>query len=59
MSLSLPSILVGKTQDHLVTWEGRFMLHRDVALPFERLRENAETEGIDLRVASGFRSFDA
>jgi LAS superfamily LD-carboxypeptidase LdcB len=53
--------LTGRTESHLCD-PGRTVmvgvqLHRDVVEPFLRLREAAAGAGFDLRILSGFRSF--
>jgi len=50
--------LTGQSQSHLQeVFPGHF-LHRDVVAPYRALIEKAAEEGIALRMASGFRSFD-
>lgn len=52
--------LTGRSQDHLAYSEVfNCYLHNDVIQPLQRLRARAASEvGVDLRVASGFRSFE-
>lgn len=56
---SRTEILVGKSQKHLAS-EGEFsgQLHARTVDAFTAMREAARSEGIDLRIASSFRSFD-
>jgi len=57
-----PAILTGRTDEHLdaptAGAEPGIKVHRDVAHSFLRLREAAASAGFDLRILSGFRSFD-
>jgi LAS superfamily LD-carboxypeptidase LdcB len=54
--------LTGQTEQHLCSPADAERLgapvHRDVVEPFLRLREEASKEGFDLRIDSGFRSFE-
>jgi len=54
--------LTGQTEQHLCSPADTERLgapvHRDVVEPFLRLREAAREEGFDLRIDSGFRSFE-
>ncbi|MCC6930995.1 MAG: M15 family metallopeptidase [Gemmatimonadaceae bacterium] len=60
--IALEQLLSGCTTDHLCTPEEGDVLgalvHRDALAPLLRLREAASREGFDLRLESGFRSFD-
>ncbi len=57
--MSLPDrVCSGQTREHLVPWAGEVWLHRQVVEPFARLGDAAREAGIDLAIASGFRSFD-
>lgn len=62
MPTSQFSYLIGQTDRHLCSpVQGEPIgsrVHRDVVRPFIRLRHAARKEGFDLRVLSGFRSFD-
>jgi LAS superfamily LD-carboxypeptidase LdcB len=49
--------LTGRDESHL-EWRDRIALQPACWAAFDRLRELAAAEGIDLRIASGFRSFD-
>ncbi len=51
-------ILTGETEEHVVPWLGtKILLHREVLAPLTQMQLAAKKEGIDLQVASGFRSF--
>src|SRR5690606_2049674 len=50
--------LTGQATDLLAPLDGDIVLHRDVIPPYLNLRQLAAKRGIDLRVASGYRSFD-
>lgn len=54
-----PESIVGKTQLHLAT-SGKYagVLHAEVVSPFQDLVDQAAGAGFDLRVISGYRSFD-
>ena len=49
--------LVGCDDGHVIDWSGA-SLHAQVLTYFKRLSSDAEEAGFDLRIASGFRSFD-
>ena len=49
--------LVGLDDTHIMDWNGT-KLHSQVLTSLARLRSDANEAGFDLRVASGFRSFD-
>lgn len=54
-------LLTGRTQQHLARWSdaaGECLLHRAVIAPLRALRAHAAQAGIQLCVASGFRSFE-
>ena len=56
------AVLVGQSEEHLCSdadaeWIGA-RVHADVVSPLGELRAAAATEGFDVRVLSGFRSFD-
>lgn len=55
--LSLAPI-VGQSEEHLAVPAADAPVHRDVVPAFDALREAAREEGFDLRILSGFRSFD-
>lgn len=48
---------MGRTESHLVSWAGTCLIHREVVAPLEQLCQQAQDAGYELRVASGFRSF--
>lgn len=48
----------GKTEEHLSELNGDCLLHQAVVAPFQSLQAAAAEKGIDLEVASGFRSFE-
>jgi LAS superfamily LD-carboxypeptidase LdcB len=56
------AVLTGQTEQHLCASSDAASLgapvHRDVVAPFHRLHEEARQAGFDLRILSGFRSFD-
>lgn len=54
----LPDMITGKTEAHLASLNDGCQLHSEVIAPFLAMRQAASLEGIDLRVASGFRSYD-
>ncbi len=49
--------LVGRDDAHVIDWNGT-SLNSQVLNPFKRLSYDAKKAGFDLRIASGFRSFD-
>ena len=51
------SALFGLSEDHLVDLDDGIMVHEAIVEPFRALRDRAANEGIDLAVASGFRSY--
>lgn len=56
------SALTGRSEDHLCSpadaAELGARVHREVVGPFRRLRDDAREAGFDLRILSGFRSFE-
>jgi LAS superfamily LD-carboxypeptidase LdcB len=48
----------GKTPIHLCRLNDECLLHTGVISPFNRMRKAAAVQGIDLQVASGFRSYE-
>ena len=58
-----PEVLTGRSEAHLfVPGEStpfQRSIHQDVVEDFLRLRDDAAEKGFDLRIFSGFRSFDA
>lgn len=55
-----PAQLCGQTESHLASeaYEGAAKLHRLVIPVVDELREKAQNQGMDLAIASGFRSFE-
>lgn len=54
-----PEMISGTTQVHLSELAGsRTLLHSAVITPWLKLKQAAQTEGIDIQIASSFRSFD-
>jgi LAS superfamily LD-carboxypeptidase LdcB len=54
-----PEALTGRSRAHIVELEApRCALHRDVVVPFQRMRAAAAGDEIDLVVVSSFRDFD-
>ena len=57
-----PSALTGHTDAHVCALSEEAIpgarAHREVVGPFTHLREDARLDGLDLRVASGFRDFE-
>lgn len=51
------SALFGLSEDHLVDLDDGIKVHEAIVEPFRALRDRAANEGIDLAVASGFRSY--
>ena len=51
------SALFGLSEDHLVNLDEGIKVHEAIVEPFSALRDRAANEGIDLAVASGFRSY--
>jgi LAS superfamily LD-carboxypeptidase LdcB len=56
-------ILTGSTQRHLTDlYAGQadavMLVHQDIVAPLTELQQNAAAAGFDLRLCSGFRSFD-
>ena len=51
------SAMFGLSEDHLVDLDDGIKVHEAIVEPFRILRDRAANEGIDLAVASGFRSY--
>ena len=56
-------IITGSTQRHLTDLHSgqadtAMLVHRDLVVPLTELQQSASTAGFDLRLCSGFRSFD-
>ena len=49
--------MFGLSEDHLVDLDVGIKVHEAIVEPFKALRDRAANEGIDLAVASGFRSY--
>ncbi len=60
MSPLLRSQLLGCSEEHILELPGHFgvRMHQSVIQPLQQLIKASQDEGFDLRVASGFRSFD-
>ena len=54
----LELILTGQTQSHLHWLSNNIAIHKDMLSAFEQLRAAAKTAGLELTIASGFRSFE-
>ncbi len=54
-------MLTGQSEDHLVVWDEKrgIKIHRDAEGPLRKMAEFAGLAGLQLEVASGFRSFSA
>jgi len=53
-----PDQVLGKTEEHLYLLQGAVSVHRAMKKDFDALVTAAQKDGIELKVASGFRSFD-
>ena len=53
-----PEMISGKTEQHLRKLSDGCLLHEAVVEPFSTLQKAAARQGFELRVASGFRSFE-
>lgn len=51
-------MISGQTQDHLANLNDSCQLHTEIIVPFRAMQNAAAQDGIDLQVASGFRSYD-
>ena len=51
-------MISGKTEVHLAELSDHCLLHREVISPFKSMQQAAAEQGIDLQVASGFRSYE-
>lgn len=56
-------IITGSTQRHLTDLHSgqadtAMLVHRDLVVPLTELQQSASTAGFDLRLCSGYRSFD-
>ena len=52
------NILSGKTQLHLASLGNGCLIHTEVIKPFSLVKTAAEKQGFDLRIVSGFRSYE-
>lgn len=50
-------ILCGQTHDHVMANEEGVLIHMDVAAPYVLMKQAASKNGIDIKIASGFRDF--
>ncbi|KGJ87392.1 M15 family metallopeptidase [Colwellia psychrerythraea] len=50
--------VLGKTEEHLYYLNERVAIHQEMKPAFDAIVTAAKTDGIDLKIASGFRSFD-
>jgi len=50
--------LTGRTNTHLISIEGNQFLHSESVSDFFQLKSNMHQKGIDLKIASGFRSYE-
>lgn len=50
--------LTGQVETHLVNFNSKVAIHRDVIAPFTALQKKAKQSGFNLQIASGFRSFE-
>uniref|UniRef100_A0A486XMM9 FIG009095: D,D-carboxypeptidase family protein n=1 Tax=Rheinheimera sp. BAL341 TaxID=1708203 RepID=A0A486XMM9_9GAMM len=57
MTAYTAEILTGLTEQHLVQRDDGVKLHQHVAAPFAALCQAAQQDGLDIKVASSFRSF--
>ena len=57
MTLYSADMLTGLTEQHLLSRQDGFKLHKDVAGPFSALCSAAKTDGIEIKIVSSFRSY--
>ncbi|MEH6639098.1 MAG: M15 family metallopeptidase [Porticoccaceae bacterium] len=50
--------LTGRNREHLAVWSDHCELHRELIAPLQALCEHGRAAGLDISVASGFRSFE-
>ncbi|MBQ0798354.1 MAG: M15 family metallopeptidase [Porticoccaceae bacterium] len=50
--------LTGRNREHLAAWSDHCELHRELIAPLQALCERGREVGLDISVASGFRSFE-
>ena len=53
----LQKLLTGQSDHHLVGFSG-CRIHRELVEPFRRLQQCGSESGLDIQIASGFRSFE-
>lgn len=53
-----PEILCGQTHDHVMAGDEGVLIHLEVAAPYLLMKAAAAKDGIELKIASGFRDFD-
>ena len=53
-----PAQLMGLDQSHLIPVGNKHYLHKNVAAAFEKMRQGAALDGVDIQICSSFRSFD-
>ena len=54
----ITDIVSGKTQLHLASLDNKCLIHTEIMEPFNLLKAAAGKQGFDLRIASGFRSYE-
>ena len=54
----ITEILSGRTQLHLASLDDKCLIHKEIIKPFNLLKAAAEKQGFDLRIVSGFRSYE-
>ena len=54
----IKDIMSGKTQAHLVSLDNTCLMHAEALKPFFMLQDAAAKKGFDLKIASGFRSYE-
>ncbi|GLX76887.1 carboxypeptidase [Thalassotalea insulae] len=52
------SILYGQSEQHLSWLSDKLAIHQAVVTPWQQLCQQAKRDGIELEIASGFRSFE-
>lgn len=56
----MSALLVGKDESSLITWtDSSILIHRDLELPLGQMVEAARLEGIEIKILSCYRSFEA
>jgi len=54
----ITEIMSGRTQLHLASLDDKCLIHKEIIKPFNLLKAAAEKQGFDLRIVSGFRSYE-